>query len=420
MKKLYDVTFTFDPKDYEQVLQDRELNGVGLLGSFCFYKSGLTGNTDETGMVDCDEYFGPADYREDLDNIGHNYYQAMEKQEDGTYALTLKLPANLYQYNFVINPVTAVRVQANPADFRSGMVNVLSDRGEIALMTMKTRFQPDPELGFIVKDVKHDDKTPTLGGYQNGSMIYVGEASEHSWLPIADETKKGTVTYQAYTDIDGVPRTFGVYLPAGYDRMKTYPLIVVSHGGGGNESDWVWQGGINNIMDNLIAEGKTKEAILVFPSNAVYIGTSPIDWLFEKIARNTEECILPLVEKIYSVSRDVKDRAFCGLSMGSMTTLYMYYHRTSVYQYYGAFSGGIAPGHPAYDISGEGLKDVTLMIGSAEEDIAYNQNPNGVPPTIRALQAAGLPIIPWFSTASHDWYCWPQMFEHFAEYILWK
>ena len=65
MKKLYDVKITFDPKDCPG-----EVRSVALRGEFLFYKSGLTGHTDETGMVDCDEKFTPAQYDESLDNIG--------------------------------------------------------------------------------------------------------------------------------------------------------------------------------------------------------------------------------------------------------------------------------------------------------------------------------------------------------------
>ena len=95
-------------------------------------------------------------------------------------------------------------------------------------------------------------------------------------------------------------------------------------------------------------------------------------------------------------------------------------HRSHVYDYFGAFSGGIAPGHEQFTLEDPHLKDVTLMIGSAEEDIAYNEREIGVPPTIRALEAKGLPYIPYFVTGSHDWFCWPQMFQHFAEAVLWK
>ncbi len=76
---------------------------------------------------------------------------------------------------------------------------------------------------------------------------------------------------------------------------------------------------------------------MVCMNNSVY------QWDYAKIARNCEERIIPFLEKLFHISKDTKDRAFCGLSMGSMTTLYMYMHRSHVYDYFGAFSGGLAP-----------------------------------------------------------------------------
>ena len=242
----------------------------------------------------------------------------------------------------------------------------------------------------------------------------MGTSAECLRIPIGDPDRTGTVSFQSYVDIDGNTRSAGVYLPAGYDKTRTYPLIIVSHGGGGNEVDWFSQGNINHIMDNLIAQGRTKDAILVTPNNSVY------DWNYQKIAQNTESCLIPFLEKIYNISANTCDRAFCGLSMGSMTTLYMLYHHSRLYDYYGAFSGGLAPGHPAFSLEDPHIRDVTLLIGCGEEDIAYNTREIGVPTTIAALKDAGVPYKPYFVTGSHDWFCWPDMFAYFAENVLWK
>ena len=105
--------------------------------------------------------------------------------------------------------------------------------------------------------------------------------------------------------------------------------------------------------------------------------------------------------------------------MGSMTTLYTYMHHPERFQYFGAFSGGLAGGEE-FTLANPKLREVTLMIGCAEEDIAYNERDIGIPSTIRALKEKELPFIPYFVPGSHDWFCWPAMFTHFAEHILWK
>ena len=127
---------------------------------------------------------------------------------------------------------------------------------------------------------------PTATGKQSYSELYVGTPEECCRIPNGDPRKTGTVTYQSYTDIDGTVQSAGIYLPAGYDRTKEYPLIIASHGGGGNECEWFTLGNLNHMMDNLIAQGRTREAIVVTPNNAVYQWAFD-DWDFEKIAENT-------------------------------------------------------------------------------------------------------------------------------------
>ncbi len=407
MKKLYDVTITFDPADYPG-----EVQSVALRGDFLFYESGLTGHTDQTGMMDCDKKYPPRQYRDGLENIGGLYCEEMKKNDQGIYEISFQLPAGAYPYHFLINPQLGDPA-TNPKTAWSNMT--MPDGSQKGLKNVEAALACDfsgPENHWIF-DPKNPPVAPTLTGAQRNSELYVGAEEESFCLPIGDKSQAGTITYMSYSDIDGKPQSMAVYLPANYDQNKTYPLILVSHGGGGNEADWPSQGSIGNIMDHLIAQGKTREAILVCMNNSVY------QWEYSKIARNCEERIIPFLERLFHISPKTADRAFCGLSMGSMTTLYMYMHRSHSYDYFGAFSGGLAGGEH-FTLEDPHLKDVTLMIGSAEEDIAYNERDIGVPPTIRALEAKGLPYIPYFVTGSHDWFCWPQMFEHFAESVLWK
>lgn len=408
MSKLYDVTITFDPKNYKG-----EVSNVGIRGEFLFYESGLTGHTDETGMVDCEEKFPPSQYKEGLASIGGLYYEEMTKNAEGIFEITMKLPAGSYPYHFLINADLG-DPQTDPKFGWSNMIG--ADGKKIGLNNILDALMKDfkGETNYVMADPKNPPMAPTATGKQQNSVLHVGTEADNIRVPMSDPKKKGIVSFHSYLDVDGNVQTAGVYLPAGYDKDKTYPLIVVSHGGGGNEADWISQGNLDNVLDHMIAEGRTREAIVVTPNNSVY------QWDFAKIAKNIEEYLIPYLEKIFRISTDVNDRAFCGLSMGSMTTLYMYYHRSMKYQYFGAFSGGIAPGHEAFDVSDPHLADVKLLIGSAEEDIAYNTREIGIPTTIKALKEAGLPFTPYFVTGSHDWFCWPAMFEEFAEKVLWK
>ncbi len=405
---LYPVTLTFDPA----VIQDVEVTGVGIKGEFLFYESNMDGVTGETGMADgVEKYYPPSEYRAGLASIGGLYYEEMELNADGIYEITFELPAGVYPYQFVINP------ELGPEDEQMAWSNVTTKDGtKHGFIDMRGSLMmgDKAETNRFIQDPNNLPVAPTVSGSQSNSELIVGTCEESARTPIDDPAKKGILSYQSYVDIDGVVRSAGVYLPAGYDKTKTYPLIIVSHGGGGNEVDWFSQGQLNNIMDNLIAQGRTREAIVVTPNNTVY------DWDFDKIAANIEECLLPYLETVYNISEDIHDRAFCGLSMGSMTTLHMFYHYSERYDYFGAFSGGIAPGNESFSLDDPHIREVKLLIGSAEEDMAYNYRDIGVPTTIDALKEAEVPYEPYFVTGSHDWFCWPAMFEYFAENFLWK
>lgn len=389
------VTFIFLPEYY-----DGEIKTVGILGNFLFYKSNLTGSTCETGMADNKDYFNPHQFEDGMEQTGMRYYEEMQKNADGSYSITFELPEGTYGYRFAVNAV----IENEIPDFRSGKQMAVCGDGQMHGLSRETVYLTDP---------KNPPRVTSVSGRQDDSILAVGTWETYPWLPGVPEEKKGTVSYMSYTDVDGMPQTIGVYLPAGYSREKTYPVVFVSHGGGGNEGDWYHQGSINTIMDSLIARGETAEAILVTMNNSVY------SWNYEKIAANLYNCIIPFVRTLFPASAEVEKNAFCGLSMGSMTTLYMYMNHNKAFKYFGAFSGGFAGGE-GFTLDDPALFEKQLFIGCGEEDIAWNEREIGIPPTLRALKAKGVPFTEFFTPGGHDWYCWPQMFSEFAKNILWK
>jgi enterochelin esterase family protein len=62
-----------------------------------------------------------------------------------------------------------------------------------------------------------------------------------------------------------VAQTVWVYTPPDYDKGKNYPVLYLMHGAGDIESGWTLIGRANNILDNLIAEGKAKPMVVVMP-----------------------------------------------------------------------------------------------------------------------------------------------------------
>jgi len=134
----------------------------------------------------------------------------------------------------------------------------------------------------------------------------------------------------------GVPRRALVYTPPGYAAgSRAYPLLVLMHGIGETEVDWVLTGRANQILDNLIAEGRAVPMVVVMPFGLARqsVGLGPVPnplpgepmrgdpFAFAAIERDLLGDLLPLVEKGFRVSRRAEERAIMGLSLGGAQAL---------------------------------------------------------------------------------------------------
>src|SRR4051812_17095871 len=72
-----------------------------------------------------------------------------------------------------------------------------------------------------------------------------------------------------FAKVTNATRRANVYTPPDYDKdpSKRYPVLYLQHGAGEDETGWAAQGLTNVIMDNLIAEGKSKPFIVVMENS---------------------------------------------------------------------------------------------------------------------------------------------------------
>jgi enterochelin esterase family protein len=116
---------------------------------------------------------------------------------------------------------------------------------------------------------------------------------------------------------------FHIYIPPGYESIKTkLPVLYLQHGGGDNDASWMTVGKANFILDNLLAEGKIKPMVVVtpmgHPSPGFHMQPGLDDDPYYKQLFND---IMPYVESHYNVSSKREDRAYAGLSMGGLQAL---------------------------------------------------------------------------------------------------
>jgi enterochelin esterase family protein len=133
-----------------------------------------------------------------------------------------------------------------------------------------------------------------------------------------------------------------VYTPPGYDQSKKYPVLYLLGGSGELPSNWIYDGRVNLIMDNLLAEGKAVPMLIVVPNNQVIHRNNPKHTeltfdIFEKEMRNH---VIPLVESSYSVQKDPKGRAISGLSMGGRHAMFFGFRSLDLFSSFGILSAG--------------------------------------------------------------------------------
>jgi enterochelin esterase-like enzyme len=142
----------------------------------------------------------------------------------------------------------------------------------------------------------------------------------------------------------GTSRRAFVYTPPDYDRnsSKRYPVLYLQHGWGEDETAWSNQGRANLIMDNLIAEGKTKPFIIVMTygmTNDVRIG-GLAGFDVTKFQTVLVDELVPYVDANFRTLANQKNRAMAGLSMGGMETKSITLKKLDTFSHIGLLSGG--------------------------------------------------------------------------------
>ncbi|MBN2425093.1 MAG: hypothetical protein JXR46_03580 [Calditrichaceae bacterium] len=221
----------------------------------------------------------------------------LEKSEDGIWSLTIgPIEPDMYIYYYVID---GVRV-ADPNNTVAGF----------------TAMPPYSQL------VVHGD----------GPAYYDAQPVPH-----------GNVTRHVYhSEVTNGEREMYVYTPPGYSVDKTYPVLYLVGGSGDLPSNWVYDGRVNFMMDNLLAAGKAAPMIIAIPNNQVIHRNHPRheELTFDIFEKEIRQHVIPLVESKYSVIRSPHGRALSGLSMGGRHTMFVGLRSLDLFGSFGILSAG--------------------------------------------------------------------------------
>lgn len=233
--------------------------------------------------------------------------------------------------------------------------------------------------------------------------------------------KIDSVTY--HSESVGNDRRMLVYTPPGYSPSKTYPVLYLLHGIGGDEKEWYDHGAPNVILDNLYAQKKLTPMIVVLPNGRaqkddravgnVY-ATAPAFAAFDKDLLGS---IIPYIESHYPVKKDKKDRALAGLSMGGGQSLDFGLANLDTFDYVGGFSSApntFAPEKLVPDPAAAKQKLKLLWVSCGDQDglITISRNFHTY------LKEKGVPHIWHVDSGKHEWSVWKNDLYLFSQLIF--
>ncbi|MCF0159390.1 MAG: esterase [Bacteroidaceae bacterium] len=307
----------------------------------------------------------------------------MKKLPTGVWETTIALPApEIYTYNFVVDGVS---------------VN-------------------DPQNFMVQRD----------GTRYLNMLLVPGERSAH----YSECAHRGTVSYKWYDSaLLGINRRMTVYTPYGYETSKkSYPVLYLLHGGGGDEEAWSSMGRAAQIMDNLIEKGLAEPMIVVMPNGnpgqqaAATMGlpVSNVDYRAPENAnayvKSLCEEIIPFIQKEYRAIPKKSARAIAGLSMGGGHTTAATFLYPNLFDYICPLSAGVRE-RDTLDADLQGIKKAgykLYWVGCGTADFTYPNNQT----LDQALTRNGMAHTFFESEGGHTWANWRLYLNTFAPLLF--
>ena len=228
---------------------------------------------------------------------------------------------------------------------------------------------------------------------------YFSEADQQGTLVELEYDTYESMTYEKQEQV--LHKRAIVYLPYGYSENAKYNVFYLMHGGWSNETTYLGTpehpNEFKNVLDNGIADGKIQPMIVVCPTYNNENESDSSDYslalrLTENYHNELIHDLIPAVEGTYSTyaedttldgirsSRD--HRAFCGFSMGSVTTWRTFQYCLDYFRYFMPSSGSLTSdrGYMASLVqdSGHEWNDFFIFAASGTEDFAYSSFKNQI------------------------------------------
>jgi enterochelin esterase-like enzyme len=357
-------------------------------------------------------------------------------------------PYNMYgaQYPFIEadNRVTFQFNAPNAQKVQVAIANVAYDmtKGDDGVWTYTSEPQ---DYGYhnywMIVDgaIVLDPATDGFIGYSHDCNGFEIPDPEGEFYDLKDVPHGSVLIKNYFSKVIEAWRMAFIYLPPGYEKNTSirYPVLYLQHGGGEDQRVWIEMGRTNLILDNLIAEGKSKPFIVVMETSAATKpGEAPpqprraipagkrqevpegkpaarprFRFSFDTYAELMINDLIPFVDTNFRTLSDQGSRAMAGLSMGSMVTTAVALPNLDKFSHIGLFSGGTLAPNQISDKSK--VKLVFMSYGSRE------RGSEGVKEAADVLNQDGIKSVSYISPlTAHEWQSWRRSLREFAPLLF--
>jgi enterochelin esterase family protein len=261
------------------------------------------------------------------------------------------------------------------------------------------------------------------------NLLTVPGESAQLWDPA--DVPHGELHHHFYTskvvlNLPGNEDDYYVYTPPGYDpKAKTpYPVLYLLHGFNEAAYSWTAVGKANNILDNLLAQGKIKPMVVVMPlgyGDLNYVRTPRNPAVTAEHTKRFQQAllteVLPQVEATYHVARDREHRAIAGLSMGGQESLTIGLTNTDKFAYVIGLSSAAQgiPTNPALaNLNPKAANLRLLWVSCGTEDSLSEPNHK----LADWLKSKGMTVDYVQTPGVHSWIVWQDNLIHFAPLLF--
>jgi enterochelin esterase family protein len=317
---------------------------------------------------------------------------SLAKDDQGVWSISVgPLPPDLYSYTFTVDAIKVV----------------------------------DPQNALIKQGIRSVD-----------SLFFLpGDEADFEEIQSVPHGQIRQVWYNSSTL--GMQRRMHVYTPPGYDvGSDPLPVLYLLHGAGDDDSGWSTVGRAGFIIDNLLAEGKSKPMIVVMPNGSLPRPTDLPRFAPQAIpspeARAAREAfqnrfvdellkeVIPAVEKNFRVQTGAAHRALAGLSMGGGQTMRVVMQHPDQFAYVAVWSAGLFGGNAeefekrneaffqSADRVNQSIKSFTITVG--DRDFALS----GSRSLAELLEKHGIRHELKITGGGHTWINWRRYLHELA------